>query len=347
MGGLGDLGAGIGQAGGAIAVMAGAAGQGGEKFLKQALEAARKLEAANYDMTALSPPELRLVREYFPEQYDAAVPPELRQAQDSLQGRQAQLGSLGYFEGVRDNGLPVETRVALDESQRAIGREAQGAQQAILDNLQARGRLGGGSELRARLLGNQQAMDLAGGLGQQVALEQLRRRFDAADRAAGLGSQLRGQDIALSQGNANIANNFNLAVAQMGNQAAQYNAGARERAQFQNVGESQRVGDTNELNRYGTMLENLNRQNSLRGATFDNNLARTQLEMGALGNLANARYAEQAARAANIQSLGQGSGRAVGGAVELGLGGGLGEVGDLGGGGGGYGGSRRRGYGGY
>lgn len=313
---LGGLG---GAIGGAIGLAT--AGDGGKKWLKKIAEIYEKIQTPDFDMRSLSPPELRLLRQYDPELYTAVLPKEVSLAEDSAPGHQAQLGGINYFEGVRDKGLPVETRLATEEAQRAIQDEQQRGQQSIYEGMQARGRLGGGGEIAARLGGDQNAMELARGMGTDLARNEIQTRMDAASQAAGLGSQERAASIDRNVANSDAINRFNEYLSQIGTQQARDNAMAQERANFGNVENTNRIGETNELNRYNNDVGNLERQNDLRERKFGAEMDRAGGLAGAYGGLATAAYNKRAARVANAQSLGQGVGQTAGAAVDI-LGGG-------------------------
>jgi hypothetical protein len=170
-------------------------------------------------------------------------------------------------------------------------------------------------------------MELAHNLGGDILQQEIASRLAAAGAAGGIGSQLRGQDIALSQGNADAVNRFNAFIAQMKTEENARNAQQRQDTSNMNVGNRQRLGEQNALNRYNVDLENLNRKNSLLGQNFGQRYQIAAGKSGALGALADARYQEQAAKANTIMSLGQGLGQGIGGVGDL-----LGGGGFLGGG---------------
>lgn len=315
-GGLGDVGGGVGGAIGGIIGMA-TAGSSGKKYLEEALRIMQKLKASDFDFRALSAPELQVLAKYSPSTYNAVVPDEVKQAMDSQAGHGAQLRGISYMEGIRDKGLPVETRLATEEAQRGIADQGQRNQDAILQGMESRGRLGGGSELAARIGGNQQAMDLAGQQSSDLVRQDLQRRMEAAGSAAGIGGAERAGTMGLSQFNADAANRFNQWVSDSRNQAAAENARATGAANAGNVENINRVGDANAVATYNTDLQNLNRQNALKGANFGQNLQIAKGQADILGQLADETDAERAARIRNAQNIGQGVGSAAGGAYGL------------------------------
>ena len=310
----------LGGLGGAVGGIIGLAtmGKGGKDELKEAIQLWRDVQTPGYDMRSLSPPQLRILAEYFPETYEAQVPQEVKLAQEEgPEGRQAQAGAVQYLRGVQEEGLPLAERLAAQEAQGRVAQEARSQDEAVMQNLAARGRLGGGTEAALRAGRGQTAANLARGMGSDLASQAVQNRYRAALDAGQAGGQLRAQDLEKARSNADAVNRFNELTAQMRTQAARDAMEQRAQAQAYNVGTRQRVGEENELARYGTQLENLNRQNQLRGQGFQDTVTKTTGLTGALGGLSQAKYAEQEARLRNAQQIGQGIGGAAGGAGGL------------------------------
>ena len=316
-GGGGGGGGALGGLGGAIGGLIGyaLAGQGGKGEFEEIVRLWRAIQDPAFDFRSLTPPQLRVVAELSPEIYEARVPHEVKLAVDSPETRAAQMRSLGYLEQVREEGLPLQDRLRAQELQREVARENRNAQMQVFRNLAERGRLGGGEELAGRMIANQQGAELSRGFGIDLAQMAIKNRLRGAMAAGSLGGQIRGEDIALSSRNADAINRFNEFVATLGTQAARDAALARQQAQGYNVGQRQRVADTNPLLRYETEQANLDRQNRLRQALFSSQLARAGGLEGALGGLGGFKERRRAERIA----LGQAVGEGVGGAAGLGL----------------------------
>lgn len=317
---LGSLLGGVGGAIGNIAVLAGAAGKGGLGEYKQIPDLWRKLKESDFDFRSLSAPELQVLAQYSPELYQAVVPREFQQVQDSPGLRQTQMGALDRLQQASTGDLPILERQAQQQAQRGILGSYKTAQEDALQQLAQRGRLGAGDEIQARLAAGSQAQNLAADMGSQIAGDNANRRLGLQQTVGQMAGGLRGQDFQNRLANAEITNRFNELAAGYQNQAAQYNAGARERAQGAREGLKQNVADTNVMNRYGTTLENLNRQNALRDQLFGQQVTKTQGLSGALGQLGWAKDAEKAAKAQAIRGIGQGLGQTAGGLGGLGLG---------------------------
>lgn len=318
MGAGGDSGAGLGQAIGALAVLLGAAGKGGKGELKKIVELANALNLPQFDMQSLAPAQYSPGDQFMPEEYQAFLQqqnPAL--ATEGPEGRSAQLAALRQLQGAAEGGMPLVDRLSADQAQRSVADEARRGQLSVLRDLQERGRLGGGDELAARMLGNQQSTELAATMGRDLERDSAARRLGAAQSLGQQGGALRQQDFSNSMANSNVLNRFNEFVSNLVTGARAQNAGARQQAGFANVERRHDVADENETQRYQAALENLMRQNALRQQGYNNQLSKFGAQSGAYGGLGQAKYYEQAAKAQNIQSLGQGTGRAVGGIGDI------------------------------
>ena len=310
---IGDIGAGIGGAIGGIAVLAGAGGKGGDKYYKQALSVWRKIQDPNFDFRDLTAPELKIFGEVFPEVYEAIVPAEVRQIADSPEMRAAQIQGLGQIQEAGREGLPLVDRIAAQKIQDRMAMEGKRSGDAVIRDLAQRGQLCGGEEVVARMAGGQQAMNMAGQMGADLAQEAALNRIRFAGAGAELAGNIRGQDVSTQAQNANMMNRFNELVANMQTQAARDAAQTRSQAQQYNVGTRQRIGEENIMNRYGTQLENLTRKNQLEQALFGARMSKASGLSEALQRYGLKKDQDKAARERNIQQLGSSIGQVGGG----------------------------------
>lgn len=295
------------------AILAGAAGKDGKKYARDALRAWQKLKESDFDMRSLSQPELRIVGELFPEVYDAQIAGPAALPEESYGAREAQLTALRQMQDVAAGGLPMADELAVRQIGRGMSQELQRGQLNALRALQERG-LRGGEMAQAGYLG-QQGADMAAQYGNQVAREALLRRLGAIQSAGSFAGGLRGQDIALSEARAGALNRWNEMVSGLRTQAAASAAGARTAARERNLGEAQRIADTNEAARYQAQLEDIERQNMLRSQLFQQQLARTAGISGQYGMLGQYQKARQAARAAAIRGIGSSVDQTAGGII--------------------------------
>lgn len=313
-------GAGIGAVGGLIgnlAVLGGAAGKGGERELEEAAQIWRDLELSNFDFTAIPPAKLRIVAEYMPQVYEALVPDEVKTISDSPELREAQIRGVQRMEQIGQEGLPLADKLAVDEISRGAAKEGERARMNALRTLGAKGQYSSADELMAALAGEQTAAESARSLGAGAIRESLARRPQAIAAAANMAGATRGQDADVQGRNAQIINAFNAMVANMRTQAGRDAAGSRERAGFANAGERQRIADTNTLGNVEAARRNQEYGNLLKGEEFGQRVQKNTGLTGALGNLSRGKYAEQAAKAQSLRSLGGSAGGGAGGLTDF------------------------------
>lgn len=311
MPGGGDIGGGIGGAIGGIVGLA-TMGKGGEREAKKRVKLWEMLQQPDFDYRELSPPELRMVAEYFPETYEAVVPESVRLTEDSPWARGQQADAVGRLGTYAKEGLPLSERLNAQGMQLRLAGEAGSIDDSIRRNLAARGRLGGGTEAAMRQGSSQVAANLARDMGSDLTQQAIENRYRANLAAGEQAGNLRQGDINLSSNRANAVNRFNEMVADLRNQAARDNWSERTAAQRYNVGTRQGLANENARSRYGVGLENLNRKNALKQGVYDNDVTKLRGQSEALAALSGAKYDEQAARLQNITSIGQGVGQAGG-----------------------------------
>lgn len=316
---IGDIGAGLGGAIGSIAVLAGAGGKGGDKYYKEALNVIRAIQDPNFDFRQLTPPQLQILAEIDPQTYEARVPDEVKLVADSPELRAAQIRSVQGLEEVGREGLPLEERMAAQGIQDQMAQEAARSNDAVLRDLAARGQAGGGTEIAARLQANQYAANRANQAGSDLARDAALNRIRFGQEAGEAAGQLRGQDIDLRARNASATNQFNQNIANMITERNRAAAEERARAQTANAMQRQQIGEQNVMNRYGTQLENLNRKNMLEGSLFGARMSKATALANALGRRGLQKDQDKAAREEAIMNIGQGVGRAAGGAAGFGF----------------------------
>lgn len=319
MPGGGDLGAGVGGLVGGVAVLAGLGGKGGDKQRKQALAVWQKLQLSDFNMASLSPPEIQLLGSVYPELYTEIVKGQPPEIQDSPDVRAVTVRSIQKLEEIGKSGLPTAERLAAETAQRRVAQASSNAQTQVLRDLSERGRLGAGDEISARLAANQASQNAGAMAGNELAMQGTQNRIGATMQAGEMASGLRGQDIARNTAQQSLMARYNELASSLATQRAQANAAERARAQTANAATRQHVGEANEQARYGTALENLQRQNALRGVSFGQRLAKTQGVSNAYTGFADAEDEKRRNREQALMATGQGAGRAAGGGIGGGL----------------------------
>lgn len=307
-----SLGEGIGGLLGGVANLAGLAGEGSKRQRQLDKELWFGLETPELNPFELSPIELQMVAERYPEVYNAVIPDEVKLINDSPELRQAEIRGLNQIQRVADEGLPLNERLAALRQQDIMAQQSQRQQDNLAREFQMRGMGGGGAELAQRAIANQQAAQMARGMGDDLAMQAVNNRIGAAGQAAQMAGRIRGQDLNVQRGNADAQNRFNELVAQIRNQAGQYGAGARERAQQYNVAQRQGIADQNKQFQYATDLANRQRRNDVAQQDFNNRLAKLQGQSGAVQRYGRYKDAQTAAKADAIYGIGSGVGAIAG-----------------------------------
>lgn len=160
----------------------------------------------------------------------------LRDIQNQALSRMAEMGRAG---------LTPDERAAMRQAQAQVAQQGQATQQAIIQNLAARGQAGGGAEIAARLGASQaasqqmsEAADRASALGAQRALQAL----SSTGGMAGQMEQQRYSQEAQRAQAADVMNRFNV-EAQIGRQ--QRNVAAANAAQAANLQNLQNISNMN------------------------------------------------------------------------------------------------------
>ena len=298
-----------------LAVLAGLGGPGGGRYVRQQRDLADSYGLPEFDERSLSAPQLRRVADYSPRTYDARFygDPEIPLGSPEMRGHQA--AALRYLQRVGDEGLPLAERLRAEELQRSMAQQAQRNQAAILQNMAARGRLSGGDELAARIIGNQQSSDLARAGGADLAQLATLNRLSGERSAADLSGQIRGQDFGEQGEQANVLNRFNEFASSLMTQQAMDAAESQERAGYANVARTQDVSDRNTMANYNVALQNMQRQNMLKQQAFGNELSRGDRRSDALGAMATQANADRVGRENAIRGIGSAVGTVAGTAV--------------------------------
>ena len=311
---IGSVLGGVGSMVGGLAAMAGDKGE--PSGYREAVNLWEKIRNPNYDVATLTPRELKLVGEYMPEVYQFIAPDSAAQIQTGPEGRQSQLDAMGYFDQIRQEGLPLAEKMAAENATNQMSQQAQRDATYSQEAMQRRGMGQGGSAIQAQIGAGQAQSDLARQMGQDLSQSAINTRMNAAGQGAQIGGQMRGQDINEAGQNAQMWNRFNEFISSGMTQAASDAANARNQAQAFNLGEKTRYSDTNINNQNAYDLRNQEYGNQM--ATQD--VTNQRLKAGGQANaaLAQATYQgdAQAAQMANIQGLGTAFGQGVGGGAD-------------------------------
>lgn len=229
--------------------------------------------------------------------------PEFAAAQQSALAQLQQIGAEG--------GMTPIDRAKLQDVTDQVNTTNRGQEQAILQNARERGIGGSGLEMAARLQGQQSAADRASRQGTDVAAMAQQRALDAIQGAGQLGGQMQEAEFNRGAAKATSQNAIDAANAAMMNQGNLYNTQTANAAQTANLGEKQRVADTNIG--LANEQEKYNKAQILQD--FQNKLAKGQAVGNVASNWANAAAGKQTQQNAANNGLVSGGLQAVGSIV--------------------------------
>lgn len=184
----------------------------GGVIAKNAQEDARKEAKAAFDASvrdyeAMGIPTIE-AQQMVSEKYRSAglMTPELEEAvtlgQTNLDSisldpkyKEAQLKALDELQGISDGGgYNLSDRAGLEKTLGSINSDERGAREAIIADARSKGQMGGGSELVAQLLNQQDASTKAHSAGLSMAGEAQKRALDAILQKGNLAGSIRTQD---------------------------------------------------------------------------------------------------------------------------------------------------------
>lgn len=193
------------------------------------------------------------------ETYDAQMLGQAKKVQDNAALRDMLMGNLGTLQDRSQSGFDQVDRMMNNEVQTEAAKNATRMNDAVTQDLQARGVAGGGSELQRRMAANASAAEQGAKSGTALAAEARNRQDTALRDASSLASSMRSTDIDKSKFDASADNQFSLANQSAANQASQFNTGSKN--------------DVNKQNAAFTQQQNLANQSATNDASqFNKNL---------------------------------------------------------------------------
>ena len=278
------------------------------KYYKRGLKEYEGIDLPEYDYSALAPYLQQMAAEYDPTTYQANQLPGAQNLQDSPELRTSQLKALQRLEQVAQEGLPEQDRLIANEIRQSMAKAHRGTTNAALEELAARGRLGGGTELRARLGAGQQAAEMGRGMGSSLAQQGIQNRLNAIMQSGNLSGDIRAQDVDTTRQAAEIINRYNLAGAQLGAQIGLANANTTNQGKLytaQQLNQNQ-AANANTQNQF--MQRNQEYGNAMRGQGFQNAMQKAGALSGAAGQYGQYLDAERQGKINAIAGIGKGVG---------------------------------------
>jgi hypothetical protein len=236
----------------------------------------------SFDMSAITPKTIEMVGKFNPEiaQRVQEEAPQLAKASSEAQaGRKAQMDALRKYQDTASMGYSPVLEAQLMEAQRQTRREAQGAQQSILQGAARRGALTSGAALAAQMGGAADQADRMAIEAQRAALAQYGATQDALGRSAALGGNVRESEMNEAQRNADVLNSFNERSARTYQDYLQRSAETKNKANLRNLDEQQRISEANIQNDYNSRRANQESSNRYRAMTTQEKAANRAAQM--------------------------------------------------------------------
>lgn len=147
--------------------------------------------------------------------------------------KDAQMHALSKMQEMEQGGgFTLEDKAALNQIQNQLARKESAGRGAITENMAARGVGGGGAELAMQLSNQQGSAERANQAGMDIAGQAQRRYFDSILARGRMAGDMRGQDFSERSRAAEARDAMN-----------RYNADARSRANYHNLGLGQQHFD--------------------------------------------------------------------------------------------------------
>lgn len=254
---------------------------------------------------------LPVLKEFYPEVYKQVVSlnPELETTitlgPSAMEGistdprlKQAQMNALTKLQDIgNEGGMTLEDRGRLASINNEVNSNLKGNQDAIMQNMAARGMSGGMSEMVGRQNASQAAANRASQQGFDVQAAAQQRALTALMQAGEMGGQMQSHDFNQQAAVANSKDAISQFNAQNTQQVRNNNVNTKNNTQQWNATNAQNIANQNTGVRNDATQRNLD----LEQQKFNNRMAKAGAVSGAYGNLA---ASKDAARAAEMQFTG-------------------------------------------
>ena len=232
----------------------------------------QQLSQAKLDFSRITPEQFKVVGQYSPEaaQYVAEANPKLLQG-SALQkeGRGAQIDALRQMQSVA-KGTSPELAINLQRANDSAQAAAQSRQQSVIDDAQRRGQGGSGLSLLAQLQGTGDSMAQGANQSQQAAIEAYRQKLAATQQAGQMGRQLSQDELGMEGQNNDVINQFNQRTSAQYQNYLSQRAAMQNQAQIQNLGMQQDIANRNTSAANDASWRNQENQNRTQQQAYDN-----------------------------------------------------------------------------
>lgn len=185
------------------------------------------------------------VGDFSPESYRTPEQIQAKQAQDSTEGRAAQLSALQQMKDAADQSIGSQAALGRYQAAQDASQFANSREQAIRQDSLAHGRVGSAADMISRQQAAQAAANQNLNAGLQNSQMAALQRLQSINNQSGAAGQLRGQDQSLAFKNADILNAANTANVGARNNTMNMNTQQRNNAQNQNLQARQAISGAN------------------------------------------------------------------------------------------------------
>ncbi len=205
-----------------------------------------------------------------PQQYGTPESADYSLAQDSAEGRSAQLAALQQMSALTDQSAGSTSALGRNTADLDARQVANSREGAIRQDAMRRGQLGGTADMLSRQQAAQSGANQNLNAGMQNAQQAALMQLAGTQAGASMAGQLRGQDQALAFNNADTINKFNMHNTDARNQASQMNTALANSAQGRNLDARQGVMDKNT----GLAMSKLGRNDQNAQTSFNDNMTK-------------------------------------------------------------------------
>ncbi len=180
-----------------------------------------------------------------PEMYSTPESAEYSLAQDSAEGRAAQLAALQHMAELTDQSAGSTSALGRNTAEIDARQLANSREGAIRQDAMRRGQLGGTADMLSRQQAAQTASNQNLNAGMQNAQQAALMQLAGTQAGAGMAGQLRGQDQSMAFNNADTINKFNMANTAARNDVRNANTALSNSAAGRNLDTRQGIKDKN------------------------------------------------------------------------------------------------------
>ncbi len=274
------------------------AGNKQDAALNQAGRNAGRLEAPKYDSG--DSVQAGYSGDLNPEMYGTPEDAQYSLAQDSAEGRAAQLAALQDMSRLTDQSAGSQSALGRNQAEMDARQLAQSREGAIRQDSMRRGKLGGTADMLSRQQAAQAASNQNLSAGMQNAQQAALMELAGTQAGASMAGQLRGQDQNMAFNNADIINKFNMSNTAERNKTSQANTQMMNAGNLRNLDAQQGFMDR----QTGLGMAKLGRSDSNKTQGFKNEMGQLDAVNGVLTQKADAaqQQGEQSLKASHQAS---------------------------------------------